>query len=402
MRISTQMIQQNGAAGLSSTQSKMYQVQQQLATGRRIDSAATDPTAAGQVVALADAQAQNTAFASAQTQVSNQLSMIDTALNSAQNVLQSFRQSLVQSGNSTLSAADRQGVVASMQSDYEQLIGLANSRDPNGNYLFAGFNQSSAPFTATATGARYNGDQGSQQVQVSTGSAITVSVNGADLFQRVRDGNGTFSITPAASNTGTGVPDAGTLSDRSLLTGDNYSIAFSQVGAQMQYSVTDQTTGTVVVSAAGFSAGDAISFEGIALNISGAPAAGDTFNVAPSVNRDVFSAMKTAIGLAGNAPSGAAAQALNGAAISSSLQYFDQALNALLAQRATVGAQMQELSLLKTMNGTISTGLQSTLSTLRDVDYPTAISQYAAAQTAYQAAQASYAKIVQLSLFSQL
>ena len=151
MRISTQMIQQNGAAGLSSTQSKMYQVQQQLATGRRIDSAATDPTAAGQVVALADAQAQNTAFASAQTQVSNQLSMIDTALNSAQNVLQSFRQSLVQSGNSTLSAADRQGVVASMQSDYEQLIGLANSRDPNGNYLFAGFNQSSAPFTATAT-----------------------------------------------------------------------------------------------------------------------------------------------------------------------------------------------------------------------------------------------------------
>jgi flagellar hook-associated protein 3 FlgL len=396
------MIQQNGAAGLSNTQSNMYQVQQELATGRRISSAATDPTAAGQVVTLADAESQTLAFANAQTQVSNQLATVDTALNGAQNVLQSFRQSLVQAGNSTLSASDRQGIVASMQSDYEQLIGLANSRDPNGNYLFAGFNQTHAPFTATATGARYNGDQGSQQVQVSTGRSISVSVNGADLFQRVPDGNGTFSVTPAPANAGTGIPDAGTVSDSTILTGDQYTIAFSQGASQLQYSVVDQTTGITVVQPAAFSPGDPISFEGIAFNISGAPAAGDTFSVAPSVNRDVFAEMKSAIALAGSAPSGAAAQAVSSSALASKLQYLDQALNTLLSARATVGVQMQELSALKTMNGTLSTTLQASMSALRDVDYPTAVSQYAAAQTAYQAAQASYAKIAQLSLFSQL
>ncbi len=402
MRISTQMIQQNGAAGLSNTQSAMYQVQQELATGRRISSAATDPTAAGQVVALADAEAQTLAFASAQTQVSNQLATIDTALNGAQNVLQSFRQSLVQAGNSTLSASDRQGVVASMQSDYEQLIGLANSRDSNGNYLFAGFNQTNAPFTATATGARYNGDQGSQQVQVSTGRSISVSVNGADVFQRVHDGNGTFSVTPDARNAGTGIPDAGTVSDRAQLTGHAYTVAFSATAAQLDYTVVDQTTGATVVPASVFSPGDAISVDGIAFNISGTPASGDVFTVSPSANRDVFSAMKSAIEVAGRAPSGAAAQALDTAALASSLQYFDQALNSLLSARATVGVQMQELSALKTMNGTLSTTLQASMSALRDVDYPTAVSQFAAAQTAYQAAQASYAKIAQLSLFSQL
>jgi flagellar hook-associated protein 3 FlgL len=319
-----------------------------------------------------------------------------------QNVLQSLRQSLVQAGNTALAPSDRQAIAASLQSDYQQLLGLANSRGADGNYLFGGFSQTNQPFVATATGARYEGDQGTKVVQVGAGRSIQGSINGADLFLRVRDGNGTFATAQSSTNTGTGVIDGGSVSNAAQWTSDTYSISFSQSGTATQYTVTDQTLGTTVAGPSDFSAGAAIAFDGISVGITGTPAAGDTFSVTPSRNSDVFSQIKSAIALVSGSVSGGSAGANYSAGIASQLQFIDQATSQLLSQRAVVGANLQALSTLKTMTGTQSTQLQTQMSSLRDVDYASAVSQFAAAQTAYQAAQASYAKVAQMTLFDKI
>ena len=56
----------------------------------------------------------------------------------------------------------------------------------------------------------YAGDQGQRLVQVSASRQIAVSDAGADVFQRIRTGNGEFT-TQAGNNSGTGLIDAGTV-----------------------------------------------------------------------------------------------------------------------------------------------------------------------------------------------
>ncbi len=400
MRISTSMIQQTGAGSLTSTQSNMYQLQQELATGRSMLSAGDNPMAAGQAITVGAAQAQNNGFTSVQTSAYNHLSLVGGAVSSVQNLLQSARQLIVQAGNTSLSGADRNSIATSLQSDYQQLLGLANSTDGNGQYLFGGFNTTSQPFTGTPSGATYHGDQGQQQVQVTTGRMMSIGVSGAELFQNVSTGNGTFVTGVGASNTGSGVIDTGTVSNYAQLTGDTYSIQFSQSGGKLQYSVHDQTTNTTVVPATNYVANAEISFDGLGVNISGTPAAGDTFSVAPSSKQDMFSGIQSAISLLTAPQAGPASTAAFTTGIGNSLKYMDNALNNVLTQQSTIGVNLQELSALKTSTATTGATLSSTLSGLVDANYAQTVSQYVAAQTAYQAAQDSYAKIAQMSLFS--
>ncbi len=51
----------------------------------------------------------------------------------------------MQAGNGTLSDADRASLATTIQSSYDQLVGIANSDDGNGQYLFAGFKSGSRP-----------------------------------------------------------------------------------------------------------------------------------------------------------------------------------------------------------------------------------------------------------------
>ena len=56
----------------------------------------------------------------------------------------------------------------------------------------------------------------------------------------------------------------------------------------------------------------------------------------------------------------------------------------------------------KTANGNISVQVQSTLSSIQDVDFPSAISQLNLQMTALQAAQQVYTKVQGLSLFNYI
>jgi flagellar hook-associated protein 3 FlgL len=60
---------------------------------------------------------------------------------------------------------------------------MANTQDATGNYLYAGFNTATKPFTTTATGATYTGDSNQQLLQVDAQRQMAVSVSGDNVFQ---------------------------------------------------------------------------------------------------------------------------------------------------------------------------------------------------------------------------
>jgi flagellar hook-associated protein 3 FlgL len=281
------------------------------------------------------------------------------------------------------------------------MIGLANTSDGQGGYLFAGSQQSAAPFSQTGNTVTYGGDSTLQSIQVSQNRLLQTKFSGDDLFQKIRPGNGSFVTAANSGNTGSGVIDAGSVTNPAALTGHTYTISFGVSGSTTTYQVQDTTTNTSVASG-NYTAPTTLSFAGQQVSISGAPAAGDTFTVAPAQYQSIFTTMANAIAALQQPAQAPAANAQLQTALGSALSSTSQALDHLTLKQAQIGDQLQQLNSYSTLNDDRTLQATSALSSIQDVDYAKAASELAQQQTIFQAALQSYSSVSKLSLFNYL
>jgi flagellar hook-associated protein 3 FlgL len=183
MRISTSNLFDTGIGRITDLQSSMLKTQQQLSTGLRVLTPADDPVAASRALDFTQSQAVNSQLATNRQNAADSLNLVDSTLNSVTQVLQDAKDAVIQAGNGSLSDADRATIANNLSSQLQELVGLANSKDGTGQYLFSGYSTTTQPFTQTATGATYSGDQGQRMLQVGTQRQLAVSENGQNLFQ---------------------------------------------------------------------------------------------------------------------------------------------------------------------------------------------------------------------------
>jgi flagellar hook-associated protein 3 FlgL len=163
--------------------------------------------------------------------------------------------------------------------------------------------------------------------------------------------------------------------------------------------VTKNGAATAVV-AAPYTPGAAITVDGMSFHVSGAPANGDTFSLAPSTHTlDPFAALSNAIAALGN-PSANAGQVLQ--AVSAGTASIDSVSNQLQSARSVAGAAMNQLNSMTTENQALTLAAQTAQSNAQDVDMVKAISDFQKQQTSYQAALQSYSMVHQMSLFNYL
>lgn len=182
MRISTNTLYQAGFAKLSDLQSNQARLQQQIATGRRILSPSDDPVASARALEVSHEKNVNTAFADTRKAAQLKLNTLEANLTSVTNLLVATQSSLVAAGNGALSNAERKIIGTELQGSLDALIGLANTKDAAGNFIYSGFKSDTAAFTATPTGATYNGDSQQQLLQVDPQRQMSVNVTGDSLF----------------------------------------------------------------------------------------------------------------------------------------------------------------------------------------------------------------------------
>jgi flagellar hook-associated protein 3 FlgL len=129
------------------------------------------------------------------------------------------------------------------------------------------------------------------------------------------------------------------------------------------------------------------------------PASGDQFTVAPAATASVFSTIASAIGTLNST-------SLNSAQLSTQLndvlQQVDGALNNLNQVQASVGARLNAVSAASTTAQSQQTTLQTSISQISDTNYAAATTQLSTEELALQAAQASYASMMQLTLFKYI
>lgn len=209
MRISTNTIYQSGISRINNIQSDQAKLQEQISTGRRISSPSDDPVAAARALEIAAAQSSNAKFADTRQTAQLKLNTLESNLNSVTSLLVSTQSSLVAAGNGALSDTERRFLGSELKSNMEALLGLANTKDASGNYLYSGYKTSTVPFVATATGADYMGDSNQQLLQVDSQRQMAINSPGDNVFQA--NGNDVFaSLSAMITLLNTPITDAAT------------------------------------------------------------------------------------------------------------------------------------------------------------------------------------------------
>jgi flagellar hook-associated protein 3 FlgL len=395
------MIFDASTAAMLDQQAALLRTQQQLSTGRRMLAPSDDPIAASQALAVRTAESRAEQYAENQGTARDALAMAESKMASIGDLLIAARTLLVSAGNATQSNSDRAAIATELRGMYAELLGLANARDGQGRYLFAGYQDGSAPFSQSVAGVSYNGDQGRRTVAVAGSREIPTSDNGHSIFELGRSGNGVFKTAANAANTGAGMVSVGRVYDATLLTGHAYRIDFS-TGASPAYSVVDVTAATTLSTGNAWNSGAAIRFDGIEVSIENSPGNSDSFNITPSTPQSLFKTLSDAIDGVSSPVSTSADAARFNSLLGTALTELDSGTERVLMARTELGAHLGELDGLASANEAERVLLAGQRSRLEDLDYAQAMSDFARQQMALEAAQRTHVKVTGMTLFNFL
>ncbi|WP_036111183.1 MULTISPECIES: flagellar hook-associated protein FlgL [Luteibacter] len=397
MRISTSWGAQQAVNQMLDRQYQLSQTQLALGNGKAIQTPSDNPAAAARAVDVSSASAQNDQYTRNINSATTRLSTEETALTSAGNILDRIRSITLEGVNGTQTDESRQSIATELRQTLNQLVALGNSKDGQGEYIFAGSRTTTQPFTIDGLSVSYGGDQTQRMVAAAAGLQVATGDSGDDVFMSIRGGNGTFVTTAGATNTGSAVVGGTSVTDATQWDGGNYTVNFTSATTYEIHDAADPT-GTPLSTGTYTGTSGTISFKGAQLNVTGTPAAGDSFSVGPSSSQDVFSTIAGIIS-AFEAPGGGAA--MNNQ-VNAQLQNLDQAATSLLNTRTKIGARMNTLDQQSDIGSDVKLSYDSTLSDLTELDYASAASKYTQQQTALDAAQQAYVKMQNLSLFNYL
>ena len=406
---------------ISNRQNNLAGLQENLTSGKKVLRSSDDPTGA----ALAERALTRLNRVSADQRAleaqRNSIASAESTLGEVTDSLQSFRELVIQAGNGSYSASERNIIGKQLNSLREHILDLSNRNDSNGMPLFGGLGSGTNPFVGPSALPNDYSYKGLPGQTASTVSSIPYTLDGdsAFMFQAARDGiynvklsdiSGTGAITaPRSLST-----DIVTTTDASLVTGSSFAIEITSVGAGVApgtssptYTVTETTAAGVTLPPSpnivvpdyqtGSPANITVTnMPGLSLTIKGTLAMGDTIAVAPRPS--IFSSLDDAVRDIGSAVNGNSSSQ----AVVQALAAIDAGLNRVIAVRGQAGELLNRADRITERNDKLNSELEANRARAEDLDMVKGISDFQNQQTGYQAALQSYAQVQKLSLFEYI
>lgn len=189
MRISSSFTYQTGASGINRQQNTLFELQKQLNSLKRINSPSDDPVAAARVLDTKQSDSRNAQFIENTKAVDSALQFSDNALQTVSDIMTQMKEMVVRAGNPAFKDTDLKIISGEFDGKMEELIGVLNITDGQGNYLFSGTKTSTPPYTIEGsrpygadTVIRYNGNDGQKSVQTGTARQIAITDPGSATF----------------------------------------------------------------------------------------------------------------------------------------------------------------------------------------------------------------------------
>ena len=198
-RISDSMIFQNAIQQAQLNRSELSRLQAQVSAGKRLLSVGDDPTAASQVLGVRRALGRIDQFNRNIDTARSSLEPVESTLLSLTDVLTRLRELAV---SADIEEGEFDKIQPEVEQLFDQVLALANT-SVSGRHLFAGFASDNPAFTKIGDFvagvvdisvppepyARYDGDNGVLQIQISEGTTIDASVTGREVFFGSTDGD---------------------------------------------------------------------------------------------------------------------------------------------------------------------------------------------------------------------
>lgn len=185
MRVSSRSVAERLLAEIQTSQRRLSEVQERVATGRNINKPSDDPFGTAQALAARtklelSEQHQRNIFVAR-----TDLAATEGALASLTPLLQRAEELAVQAANSTIDAASRDQIASEVQRLISEAVTIGNTAHA-GRYIFAGHQTDAAPLVEDVPGAptvvNYVGDTGAVEREISPGERMTVNITGDRLF----------------------------------------------------------------------------------------------------------------------------------------------------------------------------------------------------------------------------
>lgn len=183
MRISTSWSQQLSVNEMLRQQAKVSKTQMQLSTGLRILTPSDDPTASANILDFQQSIAQTTQYQSNADTATARLTLEESVFDQAGNVLTRAKELALQANNGIMSAGDRIAIKADIDQLLHEMVGLANTKNANGEYIFAGDLSNIPPVTLNPVSKEYDYQGGVNQRVLAIGPQRQVA--DGDLASKV-------------------------------------------------------------------------------------------------------------------------------------------------------------------------------------------------------------------------
>ena len=167
-------------------------------------------------------------------------------------------------------------------------------------------------------------------------------------------------------------------------------------------SIINTDSGTAVLSGQPYASGETIEFDGLQTVIGGTPAAGDQFTITPSTRQDLFATFDGLINALEAPSTNSTEQAQQRQALNNGLNNLNRGLDHLLESRARIGARVNGIDNQEQANEEFMVGMEQIRSDIDGLDYAEAASRLSEQLLVLQAAQQSFVKTQNLSLFNYI
>ncbi|WP_133128883.1 flagellar hook-associated protein FlgL [Legionella nagasakiensis] len=372
-------------------------LQLQATNGKKIQRASDDPSLANRIRAVEEHLQQQKSFELNNALAESQTQLAFSHLQEGVNLVGQIQQLMQRARSDVTSEEDKKNIAEQLRGHLNSLLMIANAQDGNRDYIFSGLNTKTPAYQLGASGFEYQGSQEAFMIPIGGDQAITYHDSGYLVFGDIFLGNGTFSVSAdVINNTGTGVISSGQALTNYIP--DEYTITFIvNDSGKLAYKVTGQESGQVIPvppdEAPVYQPGAVIQFNGVSLEVSGQPHAGDTFNVKPSSRQNVFNTLQAIIDTLESPVNTPKEKADFHQAMNEHASSMQQIFNHLQLRLNELGNRAKTIDDQKLFTENVVTEQKILLGKLSDADMAQVIADLSQKLAAIQVTQQSYLRI---------
>lgn len=408
MRISTPQINFNGIQGFRKHTEELYNIQEKLSSGQRVNRPGDDPVASARIYVIDKSIKQLDQWNANGLYAQSKLELQDATLTDFTDVMQRVRELTIYGMNDTQGSSGRKAIATELRGLLDNLKALANTQDSNGEFIFSGDKSTTPAYLAVTS---------SNVTQLSTGLKAPQPTNyftvgtGATLTINRMDGVPT-TVTPATNQ----IVDN---FNAKVYTLNPVTQAYEDTDGEPLFAYTGSHTGSRFVQISpdndhidnGNDSGDA---SRVRVSDMGARVFGNYGKTSstpwqpnyapdknPQLNYNIFDTVRELANQFETGQSGVGNQP-GSTKLDGLLIELDSSMKAVTNNHTDVGTRLQRIDMQNSMNKDFKLGLTNNIALLRDQDMVTGINDYQKILTSLQMSQQTFAKLSEISLFNYI